>query len=331
MNFPESATNWVDVELAAAARRVVESYCDVKADEQVLIVTDPRSDMAVNRAFMGAALAAGAIPTMAIMPTTRWAGDDPTEVIDGALERASLVIGVTHFSLGHSPTVKDRLADGSIRFVSMPGVDAEQMLTGANSADYDEVQRIGEALQKVVAKGSEIHVTTELGTDFRGDISGMPAKIDAAMAREPGQIGCFPGGEVFQAPRDGSVNGRIVVDRTIAMIGVLEAPVTYEVRDGYAESISGGADAEKLRGLIEGIENANHVGECAFGLNPKAGITGNVSEDKKAWGTIHVALGDNIMYGGSTPSEIHIDGVISRPTVEIDGVKVVEDGKILTS
>ncbi|MGE0068432.1 MAG: aminopeptidase [Solirubrobacterales bacterium] len=331
MHSPDSASTWVDVELAAAARRVLESYCEVKPGEEVLIVTDTRSDMAVCRALQGAALAAGAIPTMAVMPVTRWAGDDPPATIDGALERATLVLGVTHFSLGHSPTVKGRLADGSIRFVSMPGVDSSQMLTGANSADYDEVQRIGEALAKVVSAGSEIHVTTALGTDFTGDISGMPAKIDAAMAREMGQIGCFPGGEVFQAPRDGSVNGRIVVDRTIAMIGLLEAPVTYEVENGYVTEISGGADAERLRGLIDGIDNADHVGECAFGINPEAGITGNVSEDKKAWGTIHVALGDNLMYGGSTPSDIHLDGVISRPTVEIDGVAVVADGQILTS
>jgi leucyl aminopeptidase (aminopeptidase T) len=41
-----------------------------------------------------------------------------------------------------------------------------------------------------------------------------------------------------------------------------------------------------------------------------------------------VALGDSANgYGGNIRSDVHIDGIVNRVTVEIDGRAIVEDGE----
>jgi len=46
-----------------------------------------------------------------------------------------------------------------------------------------------------------------------------------------------------------------------------------------------------------------------------------------AWaGTIHIALGRNNDMGGRTWSRIHADGLMDKPTVELDGEVVVNSG-----
>jgi len=46
-------------------------------------------------------------------------------------------------------------------------------------------------------------------------------------------------------------------------------------------------------------------------------------------GTIHIALGNNVSMGGSINVPIHLDGVIKKPTVFLDGKKLMENGNLL--
>ncbi|MFH1664411.1 MAG: aminopeptidase, partial [archaeon] len=61
-----------------------------------------------------------------------------------------------------------------------------------------------------------------------------------------------------------------------------------------------------------------------------AKIIGVVLEDEKVLGTAHLAIGNNTsMTGGTTYSEIHLDGVFTKPTIWLDGKLFMEKGKIL--
>ena len=48
-------------------------------------------------------------------------------------------------------------------------------------------------------------------------------------------------------------------------------------------------------------------------------------------GTAHLAFGTSVGLGGVNMAGVHIDGVLRRPTVELDGVRVVADGRLLAS
>ena len=71
------------------------------------------------------------------------------------------------------------------------------------------------------------------------------------------------------------------------------------------------------------------VAELGIGTNEAATLTGNVLEDEKIIGTIHVAFGDNHSFGGTIRVSSHQDGVVLQPTVDIDGTRLLEDGRLL--
>jgi leucyl aminopeptidase (aminopeptidase T) len=92
--------------------------------------------------------------------------------------------------------------------------------------------------------------------------------------------------------------------------------------------VEGGAAADRLREIVATIRDADNIGEIGIGLNPEARIGDEITEAKKALGTVHVALGDSANeYGGLVECEVHLDGLVMRPTVEFDGRAVVVDGR----
>jgi leucyl aminopeptidase (aminopeptidase T) len=114
-------------------------------------------------------------------------------------------------------------------------------------------------------------------------------------------------------------------------IGRLEEPIELTFEEGFVTEVDGGSDADRLREIIEGAdENAGNLAEFAIGTNPDARLIGNLAEDKKLAGTVHFAVGDNESLGGSLQSNIHLDGLVLKPKVRLDGEVVVEGGKLLT-
>jgi leucyl aminopeptidase (aminopeptidase T) len=312
-----------------AAHMLVSTCLGVKTGEQVLIVADNLTDFNVANALASAVSVAGGEPVLTVMPARPRAGEDPPEIVKKAAEGAQVVISPASTSLSHTRFIQRLLAEKKIRFCTMPAVTSDQMSKGAAIADYREVRRITERIAQIMKRGKKIRVTSPIGTDVSGIIEGMPVGVAAAFALNPGDLSCFPDGEAWQGPRDGTAEGVIVIDTSIHMLGLLNEPIKYIVKSGRVVSFEGGKEAQKLREIVESAENGNNIAEISIGTNPKARVTGNVSEDKKGLGRVHVALGDNVIYGGTVESPIHLDGVILRPTVEIDGNTVVRDGKLL--
>jgi leucyl aminopeptidase (aminopeptidase T) len=148
------------------------------------------------------------------------------------------------------------------------------------------------------------------------------------ICRNPGEVSALPGGEVSLPPIEGTTAGVVVWERVASDLGALEAPVRIEVRDGRAVTIEGGPSAARLREIVASIVDADNIGEIGIGLNPAARIGDEITEAKKAFGTVHVALGDSANeYGGEVECEVHLDGLVMAPTIEFDGVAVVIDGR----
>ena len=66
-----------------------------------------------------------------------------------------------------------------------------------------------------------------------------------------------------------------------------------------------------------------------IGLNPASRRNGDFEEEKKARGCVHVAIGDNIFYGGTVQCQVHMDMVLYDPTVHLDDQVVVANGVVL--
>jgi leucyl aminopeptidase (aminopeptidase T) len=120
----------------------------------------------------------------------------------------------------------------------------------------------------------------------------------------------------------------LVVDGSMAGLGrIEEAPIRVEVRDGMAVSVTGGREAARLREMMDAAgAQARNVAELGVGTNESARITGTILEDEKILGTVHVAFGNNVSMGGTVAVPFHLDGVVLRPTLRVDGELLLDGG-----
>ena len=193
-------------------------------------------------------------------------------------------------------------------------------------------QRAKDAMAVLEGK-EQCHVTTPLGTDFYVSIKERPALEVTPIKRRGQMMGPVPlWAEVAFAAVEDFTHGTAVVDGVmlgIGLTGQVEEPIRWTLEGGRCVKIEGGAEAERLRTAIEGVENADVVGEFAFGTSEKAPF-GTPSE-KGRIGTVHLALGDNhnAYPGGQNVSSLHLDGVFLNATLQIvdDGTYILKDGE----
>ena len=141
-------------------------------------------------------------------------------------------------------------------------------------------------------------------------------------------MSALPGGEVSLPPVEGTAEGVVVWELVASDLRTLDAPVRIEVRAGRATTIEGGRSADELRDIVSSIRDADNIWEIGIGLNTSARIGDDITEAKKAFGTVHIALGDSANeYGGLVESDVHLDGLLMAPTVEFDGRPIVVDGR----
>ena len=178
-----------------------------------------------------------------------------------------------------------------------------------------------------------VRVTTALGTDFEVSIEGRPA-LEVTPIKKRGQMmGPVPlWAEVAFAAVEDHTHGTAIVDGVmlgIGLAGQVSEPIRWTLEGGRCVAIEGGEEAERLRKAIDGVENADVVGEFAFGTSEKAPF-GSPSE-KGRIGTVHLALGDNhnAYPGGQNVCSLHLDGVFLNATMQIvdDGTTILRDGE----
>lgn len=132
-------------------------------------------------------------------------------------------------------------------------------------------------------------------------------------------------------PREGESEGVYVVDGSLAGIGMISGePVRITVEKGMAVKIEGGDQARQFDKTVRSLgEKARTLAELGVGTNSMAEIKGTILEDEKVLGTVHLALGNNVSMGGTSNVGFHVDGILLKPTLKIDGRKILENGKML--
>lgn len=315
-----------------SARLIVEKLLAVKAGEQVAIVCDPHTEMRMAYGLAGAVESAGAEFTILMMPTRdKSRSNELTRVIEKGLEAADCMIGLTGAcgAPTYSGAVKQLYKRRSLRAISMVFRSLEHFTEGGALADYDALWEDGLRLKSIWESGQTMRITTPAGTDLRAPIASDEVIVECGFATEPGQEAAFSDGEVSSRPLEGTAEGVIAADGPICYLGVPDEPIRIQVEKGKVTAAEGNSrQAEQLRRILRRIENADNIAEFGVGLNPMSRRNGDFEEEKKARGLVHVALGDNLFYGGSTRCAVHMDMVLYSPTVYMDDRVIVESGEM---
>jgi leucyl aminopeptidase (aminopeptidase T) len=313
-------------DLDSAVRVVVRDCLGVRAGEEVLVICNPATRELAER-LRSEAEGAGADAVLALIAERASHAAEPPRPIAAAMAAADVVLAPTVQSLSHTAARK-AASEAGARIATLPGV-TEEMLARVMSADMPELRRRGGAIADVLTAGSEAHIMCPNGSDLRLGLEGREAIPDAGELREPGAFGNLPCGEGFIAPVEGSSEGTLVVDGSIAGVGIPDEPSTLTVESGHLVAASGEAGGELMALLTAHGADGTNVAELGVGSNEKATLTGNVLEDEKILGTAHVAFGASAAIGGTIQVPVHLDCVVMRPDVTVDGESVVRAGELL--
>lgn len=313
-------------ELKRAVKAVVADCLGVREGETVLVIANPAT-LGLGERLRGEAGRAGADAVLALMAERDSHAAEPPAPIAVAMSAADVVLAPTVQSLSHTAARK-AASEAGARIATLPGV-TEQMLARVMSADMDELRRKGAAVAELLTGGAEAHLTSAGGGDLRLGLEGRTAIPDAGDLQARGAFGNLPCGEAFIAPIEGSCEGTLVVDGTIAGVGIPAEPVRMEIRDGRLAEASGPEGAALLDLLRRHGPEATTVAELGIGTNEKAELTGNVLEDEKLLGTVHVAFGAGAAIGGTIQVPVHLDCVVMGPSISVDGSEIVRDGEFL--
>ncbi|MDX6616199.1 MAG: hypothetical protein QOD60_1290 [Solirubrobacterales bacterium] len=311
-------------DLDQAVRAVVRDCLGVSEGEEVLVVCNPATAELGER-MRAEAGEAGADAVLATMAERASHAAEPPGPVAAAMKAADVVLAPTVQSLSHTASRK-AASDAGARIATLPGV-TEEMLARVMSADMAQLRRRGAAVARALDAGTEARVTCPNGSDLRLSLEGRTAIPDAGELSAGGAFGNLPCGEGFIAPA--YCDGTLVVDGSIAGIGLVDGPVELTVESDHLIAAGGDQGAALMKLLTAHGTDGTNVAELGIGTNEKAILTGNVLEDEKILGTCHVAFGASAAIGGNIQVPVHLDCVVMKPTVEVDGEPLVRAGELL--
>jgi leucyl aminopeptidase (aminopeptidase T) len=301
-------------DLERAVETVVRHSLGVQAGEDVLVIAD-EGTREIGEALRAAASDAGADAVLALMDERATDGTEPPPTIAAALARADVYIAPTSRSLSHTQARK-AATDAGARGATLPGITSD-MLGRLMAIDFGALAVRCHAVADLLEAGEEAHLTCPLGSDLRLDLRGRHAIPDAGDLTAPSAFGNLPCGEGFIAPAGGE---GVMVASSLAAIGLAAGdPVRLTVRDGE----------QLLAMLREHGDAGTNLAELGVGTNDAARLTGNVLEDEKILGTVHVAFGASAAIGGNVSVPIHLDCVVLDASLTVDGTPVVDAGRFL--
>jgi len=314
--------------LDSASTIAIRDCMGAKKNEKILVITDEQK-REIGLSLHENAVRLGYESLLVEMKSGKINGEEPSAVVAELMQKYDVVFCPTAKSLTHTDARRAASAKG-VRIATFPGITKDVMIRGMN-ADYKVISKRTIKLAKLLETGKNIRVTAPAGTDITFKIVGRKSYASKGLFHAKGESGNLPTGEAFLAPIEGTSNGVFVVDGSMAGLGLIKnANIKIEVENGYATKISGGILANKLKTMLDKVgKNARNIAEFGIGTNDSAKLSGVLLEDEKVMGTIHIAVGNNVSMGGSVNVPIHLDGVIKKPTVWMDGKLLMKDGKLL--
>jgi len=207
--------------------------------------------------------------------------------------------------------------------------ETREMFLASLDIDYKALTDLGQRIIRLMKKGGQIHLTCPKGTDlklcadgrFWWNDDGKPAPPSAPITQ---YIHNLPVGEVFVAPIEDSAHG-VLCPKDLPGSMVTGIRIEFDAKGKATISAKKGFEFIKPR-LEKAKGNPYCIAEFAFGTNPCGDM---LLATEKAYGTCHVAIGQNTWLGGKNECSIHWDFLVDKPTVTIDEKLVLKNGKFM--
>lgn len=320
------------MELGEGIRSIIEACAAVKPGERVLVIAENDSDSVFKgQAFLDVINSMGAEAVLTVIAAAETTGKEPPALVASAMKSVNVIFCVANKAgVSHTTARQEALAAGA-RYYGVYQTSVEELQMGVSRADVQLIRERTEKLARNLGHANRARVTTRLGTDVAFSLAERQGvAVHPLCSVEPGSVCVLPDyAEAAIAPVEGTAEGTIVVDLAIRLWGyLLKEPLCYKVHEGRVVDISGASqDAEALRKIASTDDGASNIGELGIGTSHIIpGSMQGKARDFGRLGTAHIGLGRNNDVGGRTWSQIHVDGLLNRPTIELDGECVMKEG-----
>ena len=312
------------------ALRLLSVCANATRNDTTLAVLDTTHGYDLGRIMMQAADRLGLNFAVVIMMPRAYPGEEPPSFVVEAMKASDVVICATTMTMFYTNA---RLAacKAGARFLSMAGGTLSTLASNAMLVDFRKQEELVENVARRLTNASTVRISSDEGTDIEFSIAGREGHPITGLCKKPGDAQGVPDIEAYVAPVESSPHGVLVVDASTSVTGLLKNPIKIEIHRGEARRISGGSQARRLVTMLRRTKSKNsfRIGEFGFGLNPLARFCGSIIEDEAVMGSAHIALGENRPLGGRNAAPIHVDLVLRRPRVELDGEVVLNASRLL--
>lgn len=338
-----------DADFVIAWKNVLE-MCNVKAGEQVTILTSDDSNPQIVSTCRIAATQLGGIITLLNLPPINgekalsrdksgYVGKTPlafNTTALAALKTSDMIIDT--MQLLFSPEQAEILETGSrmLLAVEPPEVMLRMMPTPEGKARVL-------AAEKILEKAKVMTVTSKAGTDFRCAVGQYPVLTQYGLADKPGRWDHWPSCFVATWPDEQTSEGVIVIDEGDILLPFkmyARERVTLTVEKGFVTRIDGGFTAEYMKSFMDSFDDPDafamaHVG---WGLEPRAHWTtlglydpeAGLGMDARSFaGNFLFSTGPNTEAGGTRDTPCHLDIPLRACSLSLDGVPMTRDGKVV--
>ncbi len=195
----------------------------------------------------------------------------------------------------------------------------------AIDVDYTELSERVSIVSAILEQAQTLYLTSPRGTDLVLVPGNRPIHKDDGYIRD---FGSLPAGEVFFAPLEDSVSGRVVFDYGYYK-GHRISDLEMTFARGVGTPVGAASGYSVFRERWDAAAGDKYrIGELGIGLNPEIRTPFGMSTlDKKVFGSVHLALGNNDMLGGTNHSNLHWDWIITRPTLVADDRVILQNGQ----
>jgi len=306
----------------------------IKRGQNLLIITDNYArPKFIGELAMELSNELGVHPIMVVMEPRAHAGDEPPKFIANAMKEVDVIFeAVEKYSISHTNARKEANEAGVKFLFTFTEISEDHFGREISFEDLKVIRKRTNTLAKMLTEASTATLTTPHGTNLTMGIKGRRGIALHPLTERISWL--FPDyGEATISPKEGSTEGVVVVDGSVQGWGyLLKEPIRFNVKRGRIEKVMGRTEeVRKFKKIISMDENANN---CAaeFGIGTSHTVPKNLHGglwDYGSMGTVHIAVGRNNDIGGETWSKIHNDLLMTQPFLKLDGVRVLENGRIM--
>ena len=262
----------IDLELALieSAKRVTNTCMDIRRGENVLIVCDPTTGE-IGQALHRAATERSDRVLLIVMPKSRHHGEEPPAPVANLMRQQQIVIVPTRYSLTHTRAIRSAVKEGA-RVATMPGMTPEMFINGGITADFNQIKKNLSELSSTLRRKRLIHVKDSNGTDVEFEVSWRDWELDDnGICNRPRMITNLPAGKAFVLPKEGTMNGTIIIDGTWEST-LLEEPLELVVLRVIKLSTLESVSAESSVFLMASLNSSSITVSSRTSVAPLRGL-----------------------------------------------------------